>query len=318
MSLSPAATAPALKPSADSKSGRHFIGGLGSGVTSAILLQPLDLLKTRVQQSTTNSLSVNLKAILKSDNKIGSLWRGTLPSALRTGFGSAIYFTILNSLRQRAALLAPQAPKNAHSSSALPTLSNTANMATGATARTLAGLLLMPLTVIKVRYESTMYYSYSSIWSACKDIHRTAGIRGFFSGFGATAVRDGPNAGIYVLFYEQLKKRLANWNVSPDSSPYVAPAVINFAAGITAGSACSAISNPFDAIKTRIQLQPDAYRNTLQTARRMFVENGVGSFFHGLGLRLTRKALSSALAWTAYEEFLRRMERPRLVAHKVE
>ncbi|PHH49386.1 Solute carrier family 25 member 38 -like protein [Ceratocystis fimbriata CBS 114723] len=313
-----ATTAVAVKPSFDSKSGRHFIGGLGSGVTSAIILQPLDLLKTRVQQSTTNSLTANLKAILKSDNKVGSLWRGTIPSALRTGFGSAIYFTILNSLRQRAASLAPHAGKHGQSSSALPTLSNSANMATGATARTMAGLLLMPLTVIKVRYESTMYYSYSSIWCACKDIYKTTGVRGFFSGFGATAVRDGPNAGIYVLFYEQLKKRFSNWNITADSSAYVAPAVINFSAGISAGSACSAISNPFDAIKTRIQLQPNTYRNTFQTARKMFVENGVGSFFHGLGLRLTRKALSSALAWTAYEEFLRRMERPRLVPQRVE
>ncbi|KKA30534.1 hypothetical protein TD95_003364 [Thielaviopsis punctulata] len=307
----------AAKPSSGSKSGHHFIGGLGSGVASAIALQPLDLLKTRVQQSTTNSLSANLKAILKSDNKIGSLWRGTVPSALRTGFGSAIYFTILHTLRQQAALFSSHSHGSTHSS-ALPALSNSANMAAGATARTLAGLILMPLTVIKVRYESTMYYSYSSIWSACKDIHKTAGIRGFFSGFGATAVRDGPNAGMYVLFYEQLKRRLNNLNIGPDSNPIIAPAVINFGAGITAGSACSAISNPFDAIKTRIQLQPETYRNTIQAARRMFAENGIGSFFHGLGLRLTRKALSSALAWTAYEEFLRRMEPPRLASRKLE
>ncbi|KAK3192850.1 hypothetical protein K4F52_001207 [Lecanicillium sp. MT-2017a] len=63
----------------------------------------------------------------------------------------------------------------------------------GAAARTFAGFILMPLTVIKVRFESNLY-SYPSLWSAMKDIRRRDGFRGFFSGFGATAIRDAPYA----------------------------------------------------------------------------------------------------------------------------
>ena len=72
---------------------------------------------------------------------------------------------------------------------------------------------------------------------------------------------------------------------------------------------CSAISNPFDAVKTRIQLQPDKYRNMYQACRKMLAEDGARSLFDGLGLRMSRKALSSALAWTVYEELMRRAER---------
>jgi solute carrier family 25 protein 38 len=41
----------------------------------------------------------------------------------------------------------------------------------------------------------------------------------------------------------------------------------------------------------------------------MLKEDGVKAFFDGLGLRMGRKALSSALAWTVYEELIGRSER---------
>jgi solute carrier family 25, member 38 len=191
----------------------HFASGLVSGISSAVLLQPADLLKTRVQQSRSSSLLPVLRSILSSAHPIASLWRGTVPSALRTGFGSALYFTSLSSLRQivanRTAIrngalgLTPVSTMTpgSRASSVLPKLSNTENLLTGASARVFAGLVLMPVTVIKVRYESD-FYNYKSILSAARSIYSTEGLKGFFSGFGATAVRDAPYAGLYVLFYE--------------------------------------------------------------------------------------------------------------------
>ncbi|KAJ6445521.1 solute carrier family 25 member 38 [Purpureocillium lavendulum] len=299
------------------KSGRHFVSGLGSGMASAVILQPLDLLKTRVQQSGRSSLTDSLREIRQSPHLIRSLWRGTVPSALRTGFGSALYFTSLNAIRQQVQQSSVGTPLQKQSgSSALPSLSNTANLASGAIARTFAGFVLMPLTVIKVRFESSLY-SYPSIWAAARDIRRVDGIRGFFSGFGATAIRDAPYAGMYVLFYEMLKTRLGALASPMSSLPkdgarrpasmgaWMASSV-NFSSAILAGAACSAISNPFDAVKTRIQLQPQQYRNVVQAGYRMIAEDGFRSLWDGLALRMSRKALSSALAWTVYEELIRR------------
>ncbi|KAG5982862.1 hypothetical protein E4U55_001230 [Claviceps digitariae] len=288
---------------------RHFLSGLGSGIASAAILQPLDLLKTRVQQSGSSSLSACWRDILRSDQITRSLWRGTVPSTLRTGFGSAIYFTSLNGIRQ---YLAQTKTKNA--SSALPILTSGQNLASGAAARTFAGLVLMPLTVIKVRYESNLY-SYSSMGSAAADIKRQSGLRGFFSGYGATTLRDAPYAGLYVLFYELLKTKLGSL-VAPTTSfsdlqlPKMTSSVansVNFFSGILSGAACSVISNPFDAMKTRIQLQPGQYRNVGQAGYKMVVEDGFRSLWDGLALRMSRKALSSALAWTVYEELIRRL-----------
>lgn len=201
------------------------------------------------------------------------------------------------------------------SSSALPKLSNTANLATGAIARVAAGFVMMPVTVLKVRYESD-YYAYRSLVGAGRDIVRTEGFRGLFAGFGATAARDAPYAGLYVLFYEQLKRRLATLSakesnsdgfqgtVSSSSSPS-----INFVSGASAAGIATAITNPFDAVKTRLQLMPAKYGNMVRAARLMIHEDGMRSLFGGLGLRMARKAFSSALAWTVYEELILRAEK---------
>jgi len=205
-------------------------------------------------------------------------------------------------------------PRVPSSSSALPKLSNLANLTTGAIARTSAGFVLMPITVIKVRYESNLY-AYRSILGATKDILKTEGIRGFFSGFGATAVRDAPYAGLYVLFYEEFKKRMGHivQKVHIPGNPEIAmkgstSASINFGSGVVAAGLATAITNPFDSIKTRIQLQPKQYRNMLQAGRKMVKEDGFKSLLDGLAIRMARKALSSALAWTMYEELIRRAE----------
>lgn len=292
------------------QAGRHFVAGLGSGVATAVLLQPLDLLKTRVQQSGRSSLSENIRSLRRSPHIIQDLWRGTVPSALRTGFGSALYFTTLNSIRRYAHGLSPtsRTTTTQNGSSVLPALSGYANLLAGASARVSAGFVLMPLTVIKVRFESS-FYNYRSIWSAASDILRKEGARGFFSGFGATAIRDGPSAGLYVLFYELLKPRLgtlASRTAKETQMQASSATLVNFGSGVLAGAACSAVSNPFDAIKTRIQLQPQRYRNIWHAARTMVMKDGVKSLWDGLALRMGRKALSSALAWTVYEELIRR------------
>lgn len=299
-------------------------------MTTAFLLQPADLLKTRVQQSRNSSLTLALRDILNGPHPLRQLWRGTTPSVIRTGVGSALYFGMLNHMREYAArttlLLGSAATSSSNSSSRLPKLNNSANLAAGALARASAGFIMSPFTVLKVRYESS-YYNYTSLASAAKDIARTEGFRGFFAGFGATAVRDAPYAGLYVLFYEQSKAKLSalTMNLATTAkdtgvgaevqqqqqqmtTSVRTGAGINFCSGMVAAVSATAVTNPFDAIKTRLQLMPKKYANMLIAARLMLKEEGVRSLFDGLGLRMGRKALSSALAWTVYEELIRRAE----------
>ncbi|MCJ1308111.1 hypothetical protein MMC25_001763 [Agyrium rufum] len=340
----------------------HFLAGLSTGTLSAALLQPIDLVKTRLQQSHSQSLLFTLRSISSGPHPVSQLWRGTLPTILRSGFGSAMYFTMLNSMRQSAARW--QASRDASasttislpsdgkagpasvssSSSALPHLSAKVNLLTGALARVTAGFILMPLTVLKVRYESDLY-AYSSLRQACGSIYAKEGRGGFFAGFVPTAVRDAPYAGLYVVFYEWGKGELGrvfgggssgSSSSASSSSLLRNPAdrgaggdmtrgqdgrdsggrmkstvsvPINFAAGVLAAGLATLVTNPFDAVKTRVQLEPKRYGNMVMAVRMMVKEEGWRSLMDGAALRMGRKAASSALVWTVYEEAIRWAER---------
>jgi solute carrier family 25 protein 38 len=187
----------------------------------------------------------------------------------------------------------------------------------------------MPVTVVKVRAESSgarpLAASVAALW-------RARGARGFFAGSAATALRDAPYAGLYVVAYEAARRRLARAagvalpEEAAGGAASVGPrgaagaAAVNFSAGALAAAAATAATNPFDVVKTRVQLS-DASSSPSSSSRGARKANGMAAvalrvvrdegwrrLFDGLALRVTRKALSSALAWTVYEELVRRAE----------
>jgi len=58
-------------------------------------------------------------------------------------------------------------------------------------------------------------------------------------------------------------------------------------------------------LKTRMQLKPSIYKNTLQSAMKVFLEEGFIGYFNGITVRLLRKSINSAISWTIYEEIIR-------------
>lgn len=293
-------------PAARQKSTKaHLASGFISGLTSSVLLQPLDLLKTRVQQSKATTLTSAIKDI----DSMKALWRGTLPSAIRTSVGSALYLTTLNATRTYAAKSAARRDGSTAGSSALPKLSMQANLLSGAAVRGLVGVVTMPVTVVKVRFESSMF-QYTSLMHAVRDIYAHHGVPGFFKGWGVTFLRDSPNAGLYVLFYEKSKDILCRI-VGSESSPNKlldtsTSAVINSTSAVISAGLATTITGPFDTIKTRVQLDPVKYNSVLRTVSYILKEEGVKGLFDGLSLRLARKAMSAGISWCIYEELVRR------------
>lgn len=280
----------------------HLIGGFAGGLTSSVILQPFDLLKTRVQQQSSGSIRETIRSL----SSYRELWRGTLPSALRTSVGSALYLTSLNGLRSVLAKRSSYIHTTEGTSSSLPKLSMGQNLLTGAVSRGFVGFLTMPITVIKVRYESTMY-QYNSMLGAMRSIHETEGMRGFFRGFTATCMRDAPYAGLYVLFYEQSKVVLPGVLGTEERATLsiTTAALINSLSAFSAAALATSMTAPFDTIKTRMQLQPAKFKAFGQAGLRIIREESVLRLFDGLSLRLTRKAFSAGIAWGIYEEIIK-------------
>ncbi|KAK9465244.1 mitochondrial carrier domain-containing protein [Lipomyces arxii] len=329
MSSTPLTTA-SNKQSSVSKS-RQIVSGFVSGFSSSILLQPLDLLKTRVQQSSTSTLSASWNELLTPSQTVvpddflhlvRRLWRGTLPSVLRTSLGSGLYFYTLHSMRSYVhdhdKSLSTLDSATSVRSSVLPKIQGYANFLSGGLARGFVGFIMMPFTVLKVRYESSVAQN-ATLWQTARLIYSSHGVRGFFYGFGVTFVRDTPYAGIYVFLYELAKDWIPiillprNNNDVLDESRLLSPSMsilVNALSSTVAATAAVAATNPFDAVKTRMQLFPTKYGTRMWTAfgRLVREDSGARCLFDGLGLRIVRKGLSSGIAWCVYEEMVRQSQ----------
>ncbi|TPX53494.1 hypothetical protein SeMB42_g00742 [Synchytrium endobioticum] len=253
-----------------------------------MLLQPFDLVKTRLQQERSGLLRALREAASPSVLK---LWRGTWPTIWRNVPGHALYFTSLDLTRR--------ALSSARLGGGDKLSKEMVNLLGGASARVAVGFVLMPMTVMKTRYESNLY-NYNSMWGAFKSIVKNEGIRTLFAGYGSTAVRDAPYAGIYVLFYEWSRTFMHDTMRPEEFRP-----AINMLSGIAAAVLSSIATQPFDVIRTRIQVRPKEYRNIIHATARILKDEGLRAFMSGLAPRLARKPLSAAITWTIYEEIVR-------------
>lgn len=117
----------------------HLLGGATSGMVACIALQPLDLIKTRLQQHRhtlpRHTIYSTIKDIIHT-NRVHGLWRGTVPTIVRNVPGSAMYFYALSEIR---GVWKPQRKLD--------------NLLAGAVARGSVAFVMMPITVVKVRYE---------------------------------------------------------------------------------------------------------------------------------------------------------------------
>jgi len=267
-----------------------FAAGAFSGTCSTILLQPLDLIKTRVQQSPQQSIWKVSRTIAKTEG-IAGFWTGVTPSLWRTVPGIGLYFACYHSLTSCI--------------SDTNNLTSIQSLTVGTLSRMFAGSLLIPVTVIKTRWEAggnMFQYRGHGILAAIKSIVKVEGVRGLASGLVPTIARDAPYSGIYLLFYNKFKQ-LSSVSEIPDVNTR---SVVQFSCGILAGAMATIIVQPADVVKTELQLKQQR-TSQWSVIKMVHSERGFQGFFVGLLPRLLRKSLMSALAWTVYERVTQQM-----------
>jgi solute carrier family 25, member 38 len=132
------------------------VNGIAGGMSSLIccvLLQPLDLIKTRQQQQQLQQQRYSLEKLAETkrgfldvakgvvhDRGLLGLWRGTVPSVCRMVPGSALYFSMLSMIQSSFQLNTSR-------------FSIPENLMAGGIARAITSMTLLPISVVKVRYE---------------------------------------------------------------------------------------------------------------------------------------------------------------------
>ena len=277
------------------KSATSFIAGSTAGLVSSGALQPLEVVKTRMQAHRLKAgFSINKSAwatagCVVRDEGIRGLWAGVSASCVRTACGAGLYFLLLERVTRE---LNAKFPVSKDSSQ---TVQGARTFAVGAASRALAAAMLCPLTVVKTRmeYASISGTTYTGVANALYTIGAKEGMKGLFSGLGSTLLRDAPFSGLNLVMYTQMRTVMGEVAVAQGRET---DAMDTFFAGAVAGGVATFLTHPPDVLRTRVQLgRPST------SLVKIVTEEGVRALWVGSFPRILRRTMQQAMTWSLYE-----------------
>eukprot|EP01111_Echinosteliopsis_oligospora_P004468 TRINITY_DN1724_c0_g1_i1.p1 TRINITY_DN1724_c0_g1~~TRINITY_DN1724_c0_g1_i1.p1 ORF type:complete len:310 (-),score=97.00 TRINITY_DN1724_c0_g1_i1:24-953(-) len=256
---------------------QYLLGGL-AGMSATCVVQPIDLIKTRMQLSGhggvkyTNSFEA-FKAIARQEGITG-MYRGLSAGLLRQATYST---TRLGSYNTYSELLAgkDENGKPKPLSFVLKLVAGSAAGATGAVVGTPAEISLVRMTS-DGRLPPEQRRGYKNVFDALLRISREEGVLTMWRGCSPTVIRAVVLNAAQLATYDQAKQMLI-------SSGYFGNNFgTHFTASLISGFISTAVSIPIDMAKTRIQTMKGAeYKNTVDCIVKVARQEGVFSLWRG-------------------------------------
>jgi len=285
-----------------------FAASLG-GAMEAILLQPLDVTKTRLQLDSKgrykNSFRTCLTTIYKEEGA-AALYKGLTPFVTHLTIKYALR---MGSFGVFSGLLAIKGRRDyhhdIHSKPPPPPIGNNMwkNFGAGLCAGVLeAFVVVTPFEVIKIRMQQQEGFKnkkYRNTIHAAVTISREEGVTALWKGVLPTALRNGTNQACNFMTIELFNKFI--WKKEEAKQLAVWKTLLS---GGVAGALGPCMNCPFDVIKTRlmgqkiIPGQPPKYRGVTHAIKTIVAEEGVFALWKGLVPRLLRLAPGQAIMWT--------------------
>ncbi|PWN30738.1 mitochondrial carrier [Jaminaea rosea] len=186
-----------------------FLAGAASGLASALITSPVELVKIREQLDYSGQGAkphpLRVAKALWTSGGLRALYRGLGATCLRdVGYGPyflcyEVFNRLLLSTHDATPLPGGEAPQ----------LSNVELAFSGALAGVVAWVSTFPIDCIKTRVQATDHRT--GVVAAARSIWREGGWRAFWHGVGPTVLRAIPvNATLFVV-YEATKGSLAKW-----------------------------------------------------------------------------------------------------------
>lgn len=305
----------------------HMVAGVLGGLTSTLVLHPLDLLKVRFAVADgQSSIKKNYKNIsnafstIVKEEGIKGLYKGVAPNCLGAGTAWGLYFLFYNSVKKRMA-----------ESSSQSHLGPFKHMAAGACAGALTTAITNPIWVVKTRLclqygnvnettttlganaaaansaTSTTSQSagllpenkrYSGTWDALKKVYKYEGVTGLYRGFipGLLGVSHGA---IQLAAYEEMKRiYLTRYNLPRDHNlgtiQYLSCAALSklLAASIT---------YPYQVIRARLQDQHVNYGGVIDVVKRTWRYESYLGFYKGFSAYMLHVTPNICIVFFIYE-----------------
>ena len=190
------------------------LAGFGSGVASAFITAPTELVKCRAQvdvRSRGRALRDELRiarSLLAAGGGAGGIGRGLGVTVARDSFSFAVYFGVYEALVRAAARAGwgqgegGGAGGGGGGNPLLPAF------VAGGCAGVAAWAVIYPLDLAKTRYQVGEFDSARAALRACAAEAGGGGTGGLFRGLGATVLRAAPQHGVTFVTYELVKGAL--------------------------------------------------------------------------------------------------------------
>ena len=159
-----------------------------------------------------------------------------------------------------------------------------------------------PLEVVRMRVmvgggEVGLAQVVREIWSKGR-------VRGFFAGNLADVVRVAPQKAVQLAAFENFKRLLGR--ADPETGEVATGAAGAFCAGALAGVVSTAVCYPLETVRTRMGVDPGAYRGILDCVRQLALSSGgVRTLYGGIGASMTGVIPYAALNLGTYDTLQR-------------
>ncbi|KAL8896779.1 MAG: hypothetical protein Q9207_007535 [Kuettlingeria erythrocarpa] len=269
-----------------------FINGGLAGMTATTVIQPIDMIKVRLQlagegaKTGARPSALSVTRDILAQGKVGDLYTGLSAGLLRqavyTTARLGFFDTFMDKFKARAEAKGSQ-------------IGFAERAGAGLTAGGLAAMVGNPADLALIRMQSdglkpmAQRSNYNSVIDALTRIAKTEGVTALWAGAYPTVVRAmALNLGQLAFFSEAKTQLKAKTQIGPRAQTLMASAIAGFFA--------SFFSLPFDFVKTRLQKQqmaPDGslpYRGMADCFRKVAKDEGLLRFYRGFGTYYVRIA----------------------------
>lgn len=277
------------------------LSGSFSGAVVSVCVQPLDVVRTRLQADAAKGISrstAGVFRVLVKEQGVRGLWRGTSPTVARLAIGVGVHFLALEFIKDAIYNFSSKGAGHSHGQ-----LSAAQAFCSGGLSRGVAAAVTCPVTVVKTRmeYVGIAGVQYRGTVHALRTIAASEGASGLMRGFWPTVLSNAPFSAIYYMLYSDLRRRFQKEGRSSTG--------VNFVSGTVAAIAATLATQPADVIRTRMQLvaHNGVHMSPLQTLQIATRTGGAKALLVGTVPRVMKRTIQTAVVWTLYEELVPRV-----------
>lgn len=267
-----------------------FVTGGVAGAIAAMIMTPLDVIRTNIQRSHEPSLKI-VTHIVRTGG-VRALFRGAGMSACMAVPAKSLSmqgYASFHALFGRSRVLSDEA------------VSLLAGLASGC----VVALIMNPIAVVRTKIRCAQ--SSAGVCTVARRILNTEGVSGFFKGIAASLAMTSKNA-LQFMIYEMIKKcDRAHVNTASTSAPHARRETVGagFAAGLSKVFA-TCLTYPLDSVRVLMTTSPpniakSKYRTIVSTVRAVIKTSGVTSLYRGLVWELLGSVPKTVILFVTYE-----------------